>query len=175
MNKIDEIAREFYGKYGYAMHTAQMLERGLLEIYALKKYISEIMTEIEYYKILLNPKKWTLGTIINKVIELGILNNSDIGLLKIANKNRIFLAHKFWWERNIEFENEENINKLHRELVNYITSNVYFIPIIDKIINQIRVDNNLNIEEKMGLTDFNKREKFINSLKQILNQKYHGK
>ena len=32
MNRIDHIAKEFYGQYGLAMHNSQMLERELLEL-----------------------------------------------------------------------------------------------------------------------------------------------
>ena len=69
MNNIDEIAKEFYGQYRYAMHTAQWLERGLLELYTIHKYVKDNLTEIEYYTILSNPKNWTLGAILGQTSQ----------------------------------------------------------------------------------------------------------
>jgi hypothetical protein len=165
MNKIYEIAKEFYGQYGLAMHTSQMLERGLLELYALQKYINDGLTENDYFLILSNPNKWTLGTVIKKVNTLNLFSNSEIELLETANGNRIFLAHMFWWERDIEFENNEELVKLHKEIFSFIDLFKHFTPMIDKMIKKIREDNNLSIEKKMGLADFKKREAYIKSFK----------
>ena len=35
-------------------------------------------------------------------------------MLENANNNRIFLAHMFWWERDIEFNDEDELVKLHK-------------------------------------------------------------
>jgi len=75
MNKTDEVAKEFYSQYGRAMHTVQILETGLLELYAIKRYVDEKLTELEYYKVLSNPGKLTLGQLKNKLISLRFLDN----------------------------------------------------------------------------------------------------
>ena len=165
MTNIDEIVKIFYGKYGYAMHTAQILERGLLELYALQKYTKDNLTEVEYYTILSNPNKWTLGGIINAVKAYNLFDNDKQDLLKKVNANRVFLAHMFWWERNIVFDNQVDLENLLNEILSYINLNNSFIPIVDSMIRKIRIDNNLNIERKMGLTNFNDREAFIKNLK----------
>lgn len=165
MNKIDEITREFYGQYGYAMHTAQMLERGLLELYALKKFLTDNLTEIEYYSILSNPQKWTLGGIIREIAIYNCFDNHYSKMLANANNNRIFLAHMFWWERDIEFEDEDKLVKLHREIFSYIDIFNELVILMDKLINNVRKENNLDIEKKMGFTNFKDREAFIKSLK----------
>ena len=164
MNKIDEIAKEFYSQYGLAMHHIQILENGLLELYAIKKYVNEKLSELEYYKILSNPDKLTLGQLNNKLFSLNFLDPETKENLKKANKYRIFLAHRFWWERDIEFDNHISLVNLHKEIFSYINHYKSLMNYIDYAINIIRTDNNLNIEEKMGLTDFHQREIFIKSL-----------
>jgi len=165
MNKNDNIAKEFYAQYGSAMHNYQMLERGLLELFALNKYFKFNLTEKEYYIILSNPSKWTLGRLINEIKIFDIFDFSNTELLNKANETRIFLAHMFWWERDIEFENHENLVILHKEISSYIDLCCTILLIIDKIISKTRNDYNIKIEEKMELTDFKEREAYIKSLK----------
>jgi hypothetical protein len=164
MHSIDEIAKEFYGQYGHAMHAAQMLERGLLELFALHEYINNKLTEIKYYEILSNPKKWTLGKIISEIKVYNLFDNTQLGLLSKANEYRIFLAHMFWWERNIEFHKNEELVKLHKEIFSYIELFNDLLKVVENKINKTRFDNNLNLENKMGITNFNDREAFIKSL-----------
>lgn len=165
MNKIDLIAKEFYAQYGFAMHNAHILETGLLELYALKKYVNENLTELQYYQILSNKEKLTLGQLNNRLFELNFLDSESKLKLITANKYRIFLAHRFWWEKEIEFDNHDSLVKLHKEIFLYINHFKSVMLPIDHLINEIRIVNNLNIEEKMDLTDFKEREKFIKNLK----------
>lgn len=164
MNKTDEIANEFYAQYGLAMHTIQMLESGLLELYAIKVFINENLTELDYYKILSCSRKWPLGKIKDKLFELNFLEIEVKEAIVKSNKIRIFLAHRFWWEREIEFENENEIVKMRNEIFSFIHIFENLMIIINTKINSIRFENNLKIEEKMGLTDFKVRENFILSL-----------
>lgn len=164
MNEFNKIAKYFYALYGHALHTAQMVEKGLLELFALHKYIKKDLTENDYYLILSNPDKWTLGRIIHEITVFNLFDNSQMSLLDLTNKNRIFLAHEFWWKRDIEFNKSEKLDELNKELLSYISLNTELILIIDDKIKQTRTDNNLNIEEKMGLTDFKVREDFIRNL-----------
>jgi len=166
MNRIDQIAREFYAQYGLAMNTVQVLESGLLELYALHKYIVDGISENDYYKILGNPKRWTLGKIKDIIIDKKLLDQKTNDKLIIANKHRIFLAHNFWWKRDIEFENEIKLVQLHKEIFQYISVFKELLSVIDKKINSLRQKYKLNIEEKMGLTDFKDRIAYIKSLNQ---------
>ncbi len=165
MNNIEEIAKEFYAQYGLAMHNAHILETGLLELYAIKRYINETLTEKQYYQILSNKEKLTLGQLNNKLFKLNFLEPTLKQNLIKANKNRIFLAHRFWWEKDIEFDNHNALVKLRMEISFYINHFISVMTPINQIINKIRTNNNLKIEEKIGLSDFQKREKFISSLK----------
>lgn len=159
-----EIVKEFYAQYGLAMHTAQILERGLLELYALKRYVNEKLTEFDYYTILSNPDKLSLGKLNNLLFNLKFLDTETMQNLMKANKYRIFLAHQFWWERDIEFNNHNALVNLNKEIFSYIRDFNVLISITDQSINKIKIDNKLNIEEKMGITDFDEREKYIKSL-----------
>jgi len=94
MKKIDQITKEFYAQYGLAMHTAHILENGLLELYALDRYVKLGITENEYYLILSNPNKWTLGKLKDLIINLNIFEKEITDKLNEANKRRIFLSHK---------------------------------------------------------------------------------
>jgi hypothetical protein len=85
--------------------------------------------------------------------------------LLTANKQRIFLAHNFWWEHDIEFENKESLVRLHKEIFRYISSFSDLLSIIDKKINSIRKHFKIDIENKMGLTDFKERLAYIKQLK----------
>ena len=165
MTKIDEIAKEFYAQYGLAMHNVQILETGLLELYAIKRYVDEKLTELEYYQILSNPDKLTLGQLNNRLFNLNFLDNEIRQKLIKANRYRIFLAHRFWWERDIEFNNHNSLVNLHKEIFSYVNHFNTLMNFTDKMINRIRTENSLEIEVKMGLTDFQKREKFIKSIK----------
>lgn len=165
MNKIDQITKEFYAQYGLAMHTAHILENGLLELYALDCYVNQGITENEYYQILSNPNKWTLGKLKELIINLNIFEKEITNKLNDANKRRIFLAHNFWWEQDIEFENKESLIRLHKEIFNHISSFNVLLSIIDGMIYSIRKHFKVNIEEKMGLTDFKERLTYINQLK----------
>jgi len=164
MNKIDEISKEFYGQYGLAMHYVHIIETGLLELYALKMYLIKNLSEIEYYKILSNPEKLTLGQINNKLFGLSFLEKEIKENLIKANKTRIFLAHRFWWEREILFDEPSELLLLHNELFKHIDLFKKILVYIDDSLKKLRFENNLSIEEKMGLTDFKAREKFIKSL-----------
>jgi hypothetical protein len=164
MNKIDEIVKEFYRQYGLAMHTVQILEAGLLELYAITRYVEEKLTDIEYYEILSNPEKMTLGQLNYKLFKLNFLDNETRQNLINVNKYRIFLAHRFWWEREVEFDNHSCLINLKKEIFSYINHFNSLNTFINRMINEIRTENNLKIEAKMGLTDFKKREKFIKSL-----------
>jgi len=164
MNKTDEIAKEFYAQYGLAMHHIQILETSLLELFAIKRYIEERLPELEYYKILSNPNKLTLGQLNKKLFDLNFLDPQVKHNLILANKYRIFLAHRFWWERDIEFDNQSSLLNLHKEIFSFIDHFKVQLSTIDTLINRIRNENNLTIEENMGLTDFQSREMFIKSL-----------
>ena len=164
MNEIDEIAKEFYSQCGLAMHHIHILENGLLELYAIKKYVIEKLSELEYYKILSNPDRLTLGQLNSKLFDLNFIETEVKQNLVKANKYRIFLAHRFWWERDIEFNNQNALVTLHKELFSYINHFKNLMNYIDHAIYIIRTENKLKIEEKMGLTDFHKREEFIKSL-----------
>jgi len=164
MNNLDEVIKEFYAQYGLAMHNVQILETGLLELYAIKRYVDDKLTELEYYQILSNPDKLTLGQLNNRLFSLNFLKTEIKHNLIKANKYRIFLAHRFWWERDIEFNNHTCLVNLHKEIFSYINHFSNLMTFIDKIINKIRTENSLKIEEKMGLIDFHEREKFIRSL-----------
>ena len=165
MNKIDVIAKEFYAQYGLAMHYVHILETGLLGLYAIKRYINENLTELQYYHILSNQEKLMLGQLNDKLFKLNFLDSALKQNLIKANKYRIFLAHRFWWEKDIEFDNHDSLVELHKEIFLYLNHFNKVMTSIDYLINEIRTENNLNIEEKMGLTDFNEREKFIKNLK----------
>jgi len=163
---IEQITKIFYAKYGLAMHNAQALECGLLELYAIKRYIIDGITENEYYRILGNPKKWTLGKIYSLITKLSIFDNETLEKLRKANQYRIFLAHNFWWERDIELENPRSLWKLHEELGQHVLFLNELLHVVDIKINAIRKESNLNIEEKMGLTDFQERLAYIKKLKE---------
>jgi hypothetical protein len=146
MNRIDEIVKEFYAQYGHVMHEIQVLENGLLEYYAITEYLDKKLSNIEYYRILSNPKRLTLGQ-----------------LLKLLNVKG--LAHKFWWEKSIDFDNNESLVQLHREFTMYLNLFELLIGHFHNLTISLRTKNDLHIEEEMELTDFKKRDDFIRSLK----------
>ena len=164
MNNIDHIAKEFYAQYGLAMHTAQILESGLLELYAIHKYVIDNISNEEYFRILGNPKKWTLGKIINIVDEENLIDKSKVSNFKIANKNRIFLAHNFWWENEIEFDESPKLVQLHNKIFNYIKIFNELLAYINTRILSVREKHRSKIEGNSGL-DFNTRLNHIKNLK----------
>ncbi len=164
MTEIDEILKEFHAQYGFAMHNVQILERGLLELYGIKRFVDDNLSEIEYYKIVSNPRKWTIGIINRELFALNFLEDELKEKLLRANKIRTFLAHRFWWEREIEFNNPNKLIKLRQEISSYCGFIMEIMIIIDSKIVQIRSEIHLNIEDEMGLTNFTDRENFIQNL-----------
>jgi hypothetical protein len=164
MESIEEIAKTFYARYGHTMHEIQVLENGLLEYYAIIEYIDKKLSNSEYYQILSNPKKLTLGHLVNLINSKGLLNEEILSQLKKANTFRIFLAHRFWWERDIEFDNKESLYNLHLEFTMYNNLIELLMQVFHNQTISLRNQYGLHIEEEMGLTDFKKRQAYIKSL-----------
>jgi hypothetical protein len=120
MNRVDEISKEFYAQYGLVMHTIQTIEKGLLILYALWEYRENNISKIEYLKILAKPL--ALGTLKDKMVKNEIFDESAADELNRINQIRRFLAHNFWWERNLEFTNPKQLRLLHLEIMSYLAT-----------------------------------------------------
>lgn len=111
----NEIFKEFYAQYGLAMHYAQYLEKGTLELLNIYRVKKNLITSVNN----LDKQKDTFGQIIYESRKLKIIENSLIEELQQANNVRNYLAHNFWWKNNIEDYKEDKLIELNREIEQY--------------------------------------------------------
>jgi len=164
MTDIDKITKEFYGQYGLVMHTAQTIENGLHILLALWEFSERNISKIDYLKILAKPM--TLGQLKNRMIENEIFDESASNELTKVNKIRRFLAHDFWWDRDIIFTDKDQLHSLHLELMSYLSTFEQLILIIDFRINLLRKSKQIYIEQEFGLLTVNDIRNFVNNLKE---------
>jgi hypothetical protein len=162
MNDFDKIAEEFYAYYGLAMHTVQTLEHGLLIYNALWQYNNNGISKIDYLKLLAKPA--TLGQLKTKILENKVFNDSEIVLLDEVNKKRRFLAHRFWWERNINFSDNKHLEALKLEIVSNIRLFDSLNNILNKRIMSLRIENNIFIEKELGLDTLDQIRTFVKNI-----------
>lgn len=160
---INKIAKEFYAQYGLAMHTVQTIENGLLILYALWVYSEKNISKIDYLKI--RAKQLTLGNLKDKMLDCKIFDESARVELTKVNNIRRFLAHNYWWERDIIFNNKIQLHSLYSEIITFINIFEQLINVINFKINTLRKGKNIYIEEEFGLHTVSEIRNYISNLK----------
>ena len=112
-----EQIREVYARFGLAMYRAQCLERQLAIILATKYGPGPTRiscTELD--NIFEGLFSRTLGQLVREVVTLAGLGKDEEERLENALEKRNWLAHRYFWERAVEFLSESGRTSMINEL-----------------------------------------------------------
>ena len=112
-----EQTREVFAHFGLAMYQAQCMERQLAIILASKYGPSPTrISRTEFENILEDLFSKTLGQLVSNIKRLSALSEDEEERLKKALEKRNWLAHRYFWERSVEFLSESGRASMIDEL-----------------------------------------------------------
>lgn len=141
MEKEEIIIRDIYAFYGRVIYTAQIVEKGLMNIIVLQN-LEDNISRTRYYELLFEKSSLTAGQLLREIERLRIFPKNE-ELLEEFHKKRDFIVHNYWWENDINFNDHGSIDRIKKELKSYY---VFFEELI-AIIVQYRI----NFEKKHSL------------------------
>ncbi|WP_026461357.1 hypothetical protein [Adhaeribacter aquaticus] len=115
MDEQDYIVREIFAYYGRAMYLAQVIEKGILSILLFNQQKFGI-TKTRYDEFLYEKSSMTFGQLKREIKEIRCFSESELDFIDKFHEKRDFLAHSYWWERTVEFCDENLQTKLLNEL-----------------------------------------------------------
>ena len=115
MNEQEYIVREIFAYYGRTMYMAQTIEKGIMNQIVVSQHKHGI-TKTRYDEIHHEKSLMTFGQLKREIKEIDCFSESELELIEKFHEKRDFLAHKFWWERAVEFYDEKLQHKLLIEL-----------------------------------------------------------
>jgi len=115
MDKQDYIIREIFAYYGRAMYLAQAIEKGIMTIILFSQQKFGI-TKTRYDEFLQEKSSMTFGQLKREIKDIGCFSVSELDFINKFHEKRDFLAHSYWWERTVEFCDENLQTKLLNEL-----------------------------------------------------------
>lgn len=121
MTQQEYIVREIFAHYGRAMYLAQVIEKGIMNLIVTSQHKHGI-TQTRYDEILHEKSSLTFGQLKREIEGLNCFSEKNLELIEEFHGKRDFLAHSFWWERAVEFYDEELQPKLLLELDNLTKS-----------------------------------------------------
>ena len=112
-----EQIREVYAWCGLAMYLAQSLERELAMVLATKYGPGPTkITRGQFDDLLENLFSRTLGQLVRDIRELANLSEDETEQLQAALDTRNWLAHRYFWERAVDFMSESGRESMIEEL-----------------------------------------------------------
>ena len=112
-----EQIKEVYANFGLAMYQAHCLERQLAIILAAEYRPGPIgTTDTENGNVLEKLFSMTMGELVRKINEIGALSEDERKRLNIALKTRNRLAHRYFWDRYVEFTSASGRDSMIDEL-----------------------------------------------------------
>lgn len=115
MTEQDYAVREIFAYYGRTMYLAQSIEKGIMTLIVVNQHKHGI-TKTRHDEILHEKSLMTFGQLKREIKNLDCFSEPEIELIEKFHKKRDFLAHSFWWERAVEFYDENLQHKLLIEL-----------------------------------------------------------
>jgi len=115
MTEQDYTVREIFAYYGRTMYLAQAIEKGIMNLIVVNQHKHGI-TKTRYDEILYEKSLMTFGQLKREIKDLDCFSELEIELIEKFHEKRDFLAHSFWWERAVEFYDENLQHKLLIEL-----------------------------------------------------------
>jgi hypothetical protein len=118
MRATSDDVKEIYARFGLAYYHAEVLHRGLCNLYALSRIPEEGgITGPRLEEHLTEAYSSTLGRIVTLIVPL--LPDDLVPKLQLAVDRRNFLAHHFWFERIRLTTTSEGAAQLVEELSTY--------------------------------------------------------
>ena len=112
-----EQIREVYARFGLAMYQAQCLERQLAMILATKYGPGPTrISRKELDSVFEDLFSKSLGQLVRKITRLSALSEDEEQRLKEALETRNRLAHRYFWERAVDFLSVSGRAKMIDEL-----------------------------------------------------------
>ncbi len=148
MNGHDYIVRDIFAYFGRTMYLAQTVEKGMMNIILFAQHENGI-TKSRYDEILSELASLTFGRLKRKLKELNSFSTEEIKLIEDFHKKRDFLTHSYWWERAVEFSDENLQHKLLAELDD-LTS---FFELVNELIwskyEEFTATHEINLDENI--------------------------
>jgi len=111
----NEEIKEVYARYGLAMYEAQCVEKALAILLA-SRYEPQNIHRYAYDERLNGNLNLTYGRLVEKFVALAT-EESELGeTLRQTVEPRNWLAHRYFWDRVVEFQNHEGRIKMITEL-----------------------------------------------------------
>ncbi len=112
-----EQIREVYAWYGLAMYLAQCLERELAMVLSTKYGPGPTkITRGQFDDLLESMFSKTLGQLVRDIRELANLSEYETEQLQVALDTRNWLAHRYFWERAVDFMSESGRESMIEEI-----------------------------------------------------------
>lgn len=148
MTEQDYIVREIFAYYGRTMYLAQTIEKGLMNLVVTSQYQHGI-TKTRYNEILHEKSGLTFGQLKRDLKELDCFSDSELDLIDKFHEKRDFLAHSYWWERAVEFYDEQLQHKLLVELDKLTESFANLNKIVENKTKDFIEEHNIDLDKIM--------------------------
>lgn len=131
--------REVFVRYGLAMYTAGVLEKGLVNVATLARTDSvENATRSDFDTMFEDLNRGTMGSVLRK---LEPFLEDDVELLddlRTTVRCRNHLAHSFFWEHSVRFTTtegrEEMLSELHQLTHLFEQMDARLAPVVDRVL-----------------------------------------
>lgn len=109
--------KEVYARFGLAMYQAQCLEQQLALILATKYGPGPTkLSNVEFESVLDALFLRTFGQLVKEIGKLASLSEDEEGRLQEALSKRNWLAHRYFYDRSIDFLSESGREMMVEEL-----------------------------------------------------------
>lgn len=161
MNKNDQIIGNVYSLFGRTINHVQIIEKAIMNSIILKKFENDI-TSSRYHELYFEYYKKPTGQLLREFNE--IIPDTDIILFEEFHELRDFLSHHYWWEINLEFENQKSIDDTICELKDYISIFENLIDYLNNFRLEFEKKHNLQVnhefDKALFITSLNEIKKF---------------
>ena len=145
-DEVSEQVKEVYARFGLAMYEAHCLERQLAIILATKYGPNPTtISETEHDNIFEALFSKTLGQLVSKVTAVAGLSSDEEQLLEKALDQRNRLAHRYFWERSIDFLSTSGRTSMLKELEEIVDSL--------RTVDQLFTNKTMEWAETFGITE----------------------
>jgi hypothetical protein len=137
--------KECFEYFGQAMYSVQLVEKGILNL-LLFSYVPNITKE-RCDELLAEKSLLTFGQLKKEVVEMGLCTDEFRASLDNFHSKRDWLAHSYWWDRAIEFENSDLRYKIVKELEELSNEFGHINDLITERLKTIMSNNDINFEQ----------------------------
>lgn len=154
MTEDEKNIRDCFAYFGRTIYMAQCVEKGIMNS-LISSYKN--ITKTRYDELLLEKSQLTLGQLKREIKQKEIFSENVVERIEIFHKKRDWLAHNYWWDRAIEF-NQENLRyKIFEELDQLTAEFESLNEVIEEDNKKFLLENGVNIEQLVD--EFSKLDK----------------